>query len=184
MSFILYANPIDFPELYDVVFVGGVKSPGIVEVSTPGFKYLWDKKKGPGTKKRTVTHRGTDGMDVKLKFKLWTSEHFDAWPAYQSLFEYDPSKKNTKAIDITHPALVFLGVHNFVTENIGPIVHEGRGLYSVTIEVTEFSPPPKTNVTTTPTDVRQGVGIDVERPDARSNSEKERDRLLALAGAP
>lgn len=188
MPFQLVANPIDNPEEFDRVFVSGVDSSscGLVTVTTPGLKYLLDKKKGPGTQKRAVTHRGTDGADIKLKFRMWTGAQFDAWAEYQGLFEFDPTKKKFKAIEIEHPALLFLNLRTFLTELIGPIIDEGKGLYSVTVELTEYSPPPKTNVTKTPDGVQFGPPSNLAGPltDARSESERTRDQLLALANTP
>ncbi len=190
MPFILYANPIDVPELWDVVFVGGAKSPGLVKVNTDGLKYNLDKKKGKGTQKRTVTFTGADGVDVKLKFRFWLSEHFDAWAQYQNLFEYDPSKKNDKAIDVTHPKLAFLGVHNFVTERIGPINEEGEGsgLFTVEVDLAEYAPPPKKSAVSTPAKVK-ATGDDhglAERGTFSVGTQQDRDleALLEQASRP
>lgn len=178
MAFNLYASPIARPDLWDVVYVGGIASPGIAHVSTPGIDYKWDKKKGPGIQKRTMTFRGQDGSDVKIKFDLWEEEHFKLWETYQGFFELDPTKTAVKAISVIHPKLVFLKIFNLVTEKIGEIKEEGRGLYSVTVELSEYAPPPKVNVTKTPTGVRQGTTT-VERV----TIESENDRRLALLRA-
>lgn len=183
MSFNLYASPIARPDLWDVVYVGGIASPGIAHVTTPGIDYKWDKKKGPGIQKRTMTFRGQDGSDVKIKFELWTEEHFKLWETYQGFFELDPTKSTVKAISVIHPKLVFLKIFNLVTERIGPIEEHGRGLYSVTVELSEYAPPPKKNVTKTPTSVRQGTTT-VEHVTPETAAERRLRLLREKAAQP
>ena len=56
-----------------------------------------------------------------------------------------------QAIDLYHPALAKIGIHSVVCESIGPETPEGKGLWSITIELLEYLPAPKVNITSTPT---------------------------------
>ena len=86
-------NPIDNPQAWDVIIVGGVASPGVCSVT--GFKREceWDVKKGKGTVGATLTYVQKPPATGQFKFTLWTAAHFVAWEAFRALLKYDPTKK-------------------------------------------------------------------------------------------
>ncbi len=143
-------NPLRNPGAYDFVEIAGRENPGIAIVS--GFKrdFGWDVKKGKGTKGATITLTDYPPCEGSIKFLLWTEEHFDEWTEFRELFRYDKSKKPAPAVDIWHPALEDVGVNSVVCKSIGPLVHEGKQLYSITVELLEYWPPPKKASTSTP----------------------------------
>lgn len=144
-------DPLTDPQTYDFVEVGGLENAGICEVS--GFKRSteWDIKVGKGTKGATVTLSQLPPAEGSIKFQMWTAEHFRFWDEeFRPLFLYDPTKKTVNAVDIYHPFLAELGIKSVVCKSIGVIVHEGKGLYSVTVELLEYLPPPKKSATSTP----------------------------------
>jgi hypothetical protein len=148
----VFVNPIAMPQDYDVVKIGGVECPGICVLS--GFKRdtEWDVKKGKGTKGGTATLSQLPPAKGSIEFFLWTAFHFEAWDAiFRARFLYDPTKKTVNAVDIYHPALSVIDIYSVVTESIGPVVHKGKQLYSITVELLEYLPPPKKTATGTPT---------------------------------
>ena len=111
----------------------------------------WDKKKGKGTKGETLTFVQFPASSGKGKFYLWLPTHWVEWGAYRPLFKYDPSKKDPEGVGIYHPALADIDLHSVVTEYLGGIEHEGKGLYSIEWSFHEFFPVEKAPVVSTPT---------------------------------
>jgi hypothetical protein len=148
------SNPIDFPEDYDIVQVDGEENPGIIAPGgISGFKREteWDVKKGKGTKGGTTTLSQLPPAKGSIKFLLWTNFHFFQWDtSFRSKFKYDPAKKTKNAVDIYHPILDGVGVHSVVTESIGAVTYEGKGLWSITVELLEYLPAPPQSITSTP----------------------------------
>jgi len=159
-------DPIANPEWWHYVYVGGIK------ITTPceldGFARVngWDVKKGKGADGATVTTTGRDPAKGKLKFLLWTSQHFTDWSSQYALFQYDPTKKQVQAIDLWHPALASVEINGFVTEEITPPMHVGLGLYTITVSVLEYLPPPPTSAVSTPTKSEGNKGGGPDAPEA------------------
>jgi len=147
-------NPIDNAQDYDFCEVDGEENPGIIAPGgVTGFKRdtEWETKKGKGTKGGTATLVQLPPAKGSIKFLLWTAAHFEAWDqTFRKQFKYDPTKKTKNAVDIFHPILAKQDVHSVVTESIGPETSEGQGLWSITIDLLEYLPPPKKTVTGTP----------------------------------
>jgi hypothetical protein len=144
-------DPITNPQAWDTVVIGGVQSPGLAILSgsfARGYKY--DIKKGKGTLGATSTFvQGPPSKGV-ITFYLWVPAHFQSWESFRAALKYDPTKKVPTAIDIFHPSLADIDVNSFLTESIGIITHEGKGLFSIKCEFTEYLPPPKTSAVATP----------------------------------
>jgi len=151
-------NPIDNPQKWDVVRVGQTTSPGICKVGE--FKRVneWDVKKGKGSLGATVTYIARPPAKGSIVFKLWTATHFMAWDTFRLLFQYDPTKRTVQAVDIYHPALADINVNSVVCEEIGNIVHEGNQLYTITVALLEYFPPPKASAVSTPTGSKSNAG--------------------------
>jgi hypothetical protein len=187
-------NPISDPQAYDVVKIDGVENPGVIaQGGITGFTRPteWDIKKGKGTKGGTATLSQLPPAKGSIKFLLWSPFHVDAWDLiYRKRFLYDPTKKTVNAVDIYHPALATVGIHSVVTESIGPPVPEGKGLWSITVELLEYLPSPKKTATSTPSGSSGGGGNGGDstkgQPDdpIADAQQKEIAKLLAEAAAP
>ncbi len=182
-------NPFDNPSDYDVVKIGGIECPGICQLS--GFKRLteWDVKKGKGTKGGTATLTQLPPAKGSIKFMLWTPFHFEAWDAiFRAQFKYDPTKKTVNAVDIYHPTLAAIDLHSVVTESISAVEHEGKGLYSITVELLEYLPPPKKSATGTPSGSKSndgGAGKSGKSDDPIADAQQaEIAKLLKEANSP
>jgi hypothetical protein len=173
------ANPLEDAQAYDVVRIDNQDVPGIVApAGITGFKRSieWDVKKGKGTKGGSMTLSQLPPANGSIKFLLWKAEHFASWDTtFRALFRYDPTKKTKGAIDIYHPALAKLDIYTVVTENIGAETPEGLGLWSITVEISEYLPPPDASVTASPVKVKDSIA------DAK---QAEIAKLLAEAQKP
>ncbi len=154
MPSLALVNGLDNAQDYDVVKVDGIENPGIIAPGgITGFDRLteWDVKKGKGTKGGTATISQLPPAKGSIKFLLWDPFHFEAWDTiYRARFKYDPTKKAKNAVDIYHPALAKIDITSVVTEKIGPETPEGKGLWSITVDLLEYIPPPKVNISSTP----------------------------------
>lgn len=184
------ANPVDNAQDYDVVKIGGIENPGIVaQGGVSGFKREteWEVKKGKGTKGGTATLTQLPPAKGSIKFLLWTQAHFDAWDtSFRSQFKYDPTKKTKNAIDIFHPSLAKIDIHSVVTESITPETYEGKGLWSITVDLLEYLPPPKKTITSSPTGSgstgKGGAGASGKSDDPIADAQQaEIKKLLAEA---
>ncbi len=185
-------NPIDSPQIYDVIQLGGMQSPGICVVS--GFKrqHTWDKKLGKGTKGGTSTLTGIPPVSGSIKFFLWQPSHWDQWELFRPLFKHDPTKKEVKAVDIYYPTLAKIDIKSVVCEDIGAEEPEGLGKWSITVQLLEYSPPPKATVTGTPSGSTPGGGKgDAGKPipgdpiaDAQQIQIAENSKAIAEAQKP
>jgi len=144
-------NPILNPQAWDAVVVGQVTSPGYCVVT--GFKREneWDIKKGKGTVGATQTYVGKPPAKGNIKFFLWTPEHFFDWDVFRKLLKYDPTKKNPQPVDLYYPSLADIDIHSIIVDSIGGIEHEGLQMYSIGVEVSEYTTPPKKSAVSTPT---------------------------------
>lgn len=143
-------NPLDNPEAWDKLEVGGVESPGLALVGEFKRAHDWDVKKGKGADGATLTFNGRPPAEGSVEFQLWTRAHFTEWSEWLQLLKYDPIKKAPQPIDAWHPSLADLDINSLVTQKIGNIVHKGNQLYSVTVDFIEYLPPPKASATSTP----------------------------------
>jgi hypothetical protein len=135
---------------WDVVVVAGVTSPGVVKVDKPKREYKWDAKCGKGTQGSTTTFVGTPPVKVKMTFSLWTFDQFADWDSFRALLLLDPTKSSPTALEVYHPSLADLNIHSLVTEDVGGLVHEGKGLFTVEVNFLEYFPAPPTSAVSTP----------------------------------
>ncbi len=180
-------NPIDNPQAWDVIQIGSQTSPGICKIGAFKAKHEWDVKKGKGTLGATITFVGRPPASGSITFKLWTKAHFVQWDTFSDLFKYDPTKKAVQAIDICHPSLAAIQLNSVVCEGIGAINHEGNGLYTITVDLLEYFPPPKASATGTPSgsSASGGTGGLATSVDPVADAQqKEIAALLAKAGQP
>lgn len=145
------ASVFDDPQAYDKITIGGVQCPGIVTgVDQFKTKREFDVKKGKGVFGATITFVGRPPATGSITFYFWRQAQETAWVSFRNQFKFDPTKKAIQAIDIYHPWLNEIDMNSFVCEGIGSVKHEGKGLYSITVDLLEYFPPPNKNATGTP----------------------------------
>ena len=132
-----------------------VNSPGLAILSGFVRKHDFDKKKGRGTNGATLTFDQLPPCEGTIKFLIWTDAQYQAWLTFQKLFKYDPTKKSVTAVSIFHSSLAEINLSQVVCEHLGARVMErepGYGLYSYTVKLCEWRPPPaKANTSTVAT---------------------------------
>lgn len=149
-------DPINNPEAWDKITIGGVLSPGICKVSGFKRKHDFDRKKGKGASGETLTFVQKPAAEGSIKFLLFESIHFLEWQKFRDALKYDPTKRAVSPVDIYYPALDDLGIKAVVTSSIGMVEPEGKGLYSITVEFIEYNPPPPVSAVSTPKGSKPG----------------------------
>lgn len=151
MTMSAVASVFDDPQAYDKAIIGGVECPGIVKgVDAFKTKREFDVKKGKGVFGATITFVGRPPSTGSITFYFWNREQEQEWITFRDQFKFDPTKKTINAIDIYHPWLAEIDMTSFVCEGIGAVKDEGKKLYSITVDLLEYFPPPNKNATGTP----------------------------------
>lgn len=180
------ANPFRTPEAYDTLALGGEYLPGLINVGKPSRKFKIDKKEGPGTSGDTITYRGKRTVEFVIEGTLWEEEQFDEYD--EKLPGFEPDDRKVKALDVIHPTLERLKIRSVLIVEIVPPWHVGKGEWRYQFGVNEYKPPPKgANATGTPngsTGANKTDRTAEKAPAAKSEQEKEIDRLLKLAKEP
>ena len=150
-------NPIDYAQNWDGFVIQGVVTPGRCEVT--GFKRAveWDVKLGKGTAGGTETVKGLPPAKGSVKFFAWTAAHFAAWDDLLPLLKYDPTKKTKQANEVYYPSLADIDVNSVNIESISAWEHAGAQLYTRTVDMLEFYPPPPKSATSTPSGSKGGT---------------------------
>jgi hypothetical protein len=144
-------NPIDYPDLYDYIYVNGQECPGWCVVSGWVRKWGWEKKTGKGIQGTVLTFTGKPSAEGDIIFYLTEPADFEEWVTFFLNFKYDATKKKQLfAVDVRHPLLVDIGVRACVVETISQIEHEGLNLWSRKVHLVEYAPPPKAASVSTP----------------------------------
>jgi hypothetical protein len=172
MSAMGRVDPITYPQAWDVVEISGIPTPGIAQVPEWKRQHDFDVKKGKGTLGATVTFVQKPPAEGSIKFLLWTPSHFAQWDAFLPYLKYDPTKKTVSAVDIWHPSLDAIDVHSVVTTKIGNPIHDGDGMWSISIDFLEYFPPSNKSAVSTPQGAAQsqpGAGA-LSRTDGQTDS--------------
>lgn len=184
----LSANPLEAPEAWDKLNVAGVDNPGLFSLAGGGGRlYRWEVKDPAGGQGGFVTYRGWKlSENIKAKFQFWTATQIaEFYGSFLPLLQYDATKQAPKPVDVFHPALLANGITSVVVNEIGPLTDESQGkqLWSVTIDLTEYGPPPKKNATSTPDGAKASSG-DGTKPSAQDEQDAEIEALLEEANKP
>jgi hypothetical protein len=134
-------NPIDDPDLYDHVELGGVQSPGVVTIMGHDRKVGWDIKKGAGQSGATTTRSSDEPIEFTCSFKLVDADDFDAWPTFLATVNSTVSGQAPTALDIYHPDLAENGITAVVKATVMGTVHDGTGGVTKAVKFLEYRPP-------------------------------------------
>jgi len=189
---VLFANPFDSPEQYDFLNVAGVISPGLFKADGGSRPYKWDTKDSAGTQGATQTYRGLrPSDDLKGKFCFWTRAQVqEFYDSFVALLHYDATKANPKPIDVLYPSWAANGITSLITEKVGPLKHEdGKQLWTVDVEFSEYRPAAKKNATSTPTGTQttsgnKGATGTGNKPTAQDAQDIEIEKLTNKAKTP
>jgi hypothetical protein len=141
-------NVIDNEDLYNVIVLNGVSSPGRVTLSGHDRKINWDVKVGPALTGATTTLHGIPPIEFSASFYLVKDvaqglDDFEEWPHFQRLIDSTVSGKTPKALDIYHPDLAANDVKSVCKAQVGGFTYDGKGGATVVVKFQEYKPPRK-----------------------------------------
>lgn len=143
-------SPLDNPEAWDVVSIGGKTSPGIVKITGAKRANRWDVKDGGGDG-ATATFKGFKLAEPVMVFTFWKTYHLKEWADFVPLLKFDPLKGKGQAFDVFHPALEDSGIKSCVVQEIGSLeFDQSKQWWTREVKLLEYRPPPKNNPTKTP----------------------------------
>lgn len=126
-------NPLDTPEAYDTIMLGGLVSPGICIITDGDRAYNWDEPKEKGSSGSDVTFNGQKISNPKVKFQFFEASQIDEWEIFRKILEKPADAKEPKALDIVHPILNSLGITSVVVDSEGQLTREPGCLWTVTV---------------------------------------------------
>lgn len=135
MAFDPITSPVDF------IVLSGKRSPGLATVSGSALMRQIDERKGFGSIGATTIVRGQKISPVVVKIRLFTKEHFAAWPEFRDLVKRNPRTSESGArtgsispFDIEHPLLEEIGIRSVVLESLGQAeqtTEDGEWTYTI-----------------------------------------------------
>lgn len=141
-------NPLDNEELYNSVYLGGVKSPGTVVLSGHDRKVNWDVKNGSGIAGATTTLKNIPPIEFTATFYLirdpaQSIDQLAQWPAFLAVIEGTINGTKPKAVDIYHPDLASQSppIISVCKASVGGVVHDGKGGQTITVKFQEYRAP-------------------------------------------
>jgi hypothetical protein len=150
---ILNALYSDHP--WTTAFLGGMRLPGLCKVLNGLTEIGIDMKKPEGKDGSTITVKGYKPGKFEIACTVWSSDQWDVLQNIISVVWREKKKKAklaTLAIDVSHPALVLLGVSSCVIEGITfPQPGEFDGSMMVGFKCVENVAPGKKSATKTAT---------------------------------
>jgi len=139
-------NPIDDVEVYSVIVLAGIQSPGHVTLSGAALKNRWEEKEGDGQDGDTSTLKGRANAHFTCSFELWDEpelgvDHFAGWDAFLPTLLASTEVEPLAALDIYHPDLARLRIGAVQVEEVGQLKYDGMGGATVEVKFLEFRPP-------------------------------------------
>jgi len=139
-------NVIDDEDLYNVIVLGGVSSPGKVTLSGHDRVTNWDVKTSPYLNGATTTLKGTPPIEFSASFYLVKdvaqgTDDFADWDTFVQIINTTVAGNKPKALDIYHPDLAANDIKSVVKASIGGMVYDGKGGGTVLVKFQEYRPP-------------------------------------------
>ncbi len=138
-------NPIDTPELYEGVVLGGLLSPGKVTLSGHDRKVVWDIKNGSAQSGAGMSVKEIPPIEFTASFYLVKDDaegvdDLAAWPAFHAMINSTVSGKTPKALDVYHPDLSVNDIKSVVKGTVGGVTHDGKGGQTIVVKFQEYRP--------------------------------------------
>jgi hypothetical protein len=134
-------TPVNHPDLYRNVYIGDRFSPGTVTLSGYARKHDWEQQKPKGSQGVSTINRGSANGGFTAAFFLADLEQVREWDEFHKMLM--TAKAAGKALAAYHPDLVRNQIIDCVVDEIGDMVHDGKGGATCTCKFIEFRPPKK-----------------------------------------
>jgi hypothetical protein len=133
--------------------LSGVKSPGTIpRGGVKGFRREtgWDEKAGKGTQGATLTLKTKPPVKGSITIQLITPQDFTDWDNFVlAVLSIPVTNQQADGLSIFYPQFSSIGLTTVVIAHYTGPEEVKPGLYYVTIEMIEWSPPPATSIVAT-----------------------------------
>jgi len=168
-------NPIDDPELFDAITLGGQRSPGTLTQITGHDRIVnWDVKTAKGQKGATTTLKDIPPAPFAVEIYLATLEDFAAWDAFKEVIDSTVAGPTPKALDIYHPDLAEQGITSVVKAGTVGTKHDGKGGQTKIVRFQEYAPPQPKTGTVSGSSTSSKREREENDPNAAANAELKR----------
>lgn len=168
---------------WNVIIVGGKRSPGVARVSGPGLVIGWDIQNASGMT-GAVTRRVAEPLkEFEVEFELSNEvddlnvSDFDLWDEFEALLRSTVvNSKKPFALDVYHPDLARVGITAATLKSIGLLQLDGKGGGRIKVAMIEFRPPkPNKPVASTKTEGDKKIDAALKQIDELQNEWKNPD---------
>ena len=141
-------RPYLYDEEYSVIYLGDVRSPGVVKLSGHDRDKAWDVKPAKGSTGASSALNGDPLGEFTAEFSLAADsvdddgrDDFDRWEDFQRLIESTTNGPRPVALPVYHPDLSRNRFTEVVNRGVGGMIHDGRGGAIVIVKFGEHKPP-------------------------------------------
>jgi hypothetical protein len=129
-------NPIDEPR--DWVKLGGLRTPGLCEITGAGSPRRWDERESYGYSGATVVFHGLKLAHFALRLRFFTSQDWEDWYAFKPSIDKPPLGAKQGPLDIEHPLLAQVGITSAVVEDVMSPTQTADGEWTVELRMIEY----------------------------------------------
>jgi hypothetical protein len=133
-------NPLDQP--IDFAMIGGILTPGKIDVMGAGTPRNWDQRMGYGLSGSFPVFTGEKLSEFQSRIRLYTAEDWEGWHGFQPVIARPPRGRRPRALDIWHPLLEFCQIRSVVVQDVlQPEEIDDRGTWAAVIKFMVFRKP-------------------------------------------
>jgi hypothetical protein len=132
------------PQLWDTARIGGVITPGQVEITGGVSPRKWDVWGGYGLSGAATVFTGIDIKDFGMRIMMWEAEQYDQYMAtIVPLLDLPPRGTRPKALSFFHPAVSLppLRIRSVGIKEPGQPYQDDKGLWWVDIKLIPYQQP-------------------------------------------
>lgn len=132
---------------WDVLVIGGKRSPGVVRLSGPGLGIGWDIQAATGLAGAITRRIGEPLKEFDAEFELSNEldennvSDFDLWDEFQARLEATATRAKPYALDVYHPDLARVHITAVTIKAISLMTLDGKGGGKIKVSFIEFRPP-------------------------------------------
>lgn len=150
-------NPLDHPDAYDVMSVGGVVMPGQPQLGDISRALEWDKKPAKGKTGGNPTLKAKPLQEFTVDFEMWESAQAITWATLVlPMLRRATQDEDPQALELVHPYLADLDIEAATVVSYTPVRMQAKGKMVATIRFLESRRPRAAEGT--PTKAKGGGG--------------------------
>jgi hypothetical protein len=132
-------SPIDDPESWDTLVIGGLSFTGAFEFGGDLLTRKLDRRHSAGRDGARIRDRGYDLAEITLTLRLWESKHFEQLDALvRLLFPRGADPTRRAAYSCAHPALALAGITEVYAKKMGSLTQGSPTLWTTEISLVEY----------------------------------------------